>query len=91
MDIHSDSNETSLCVTVTSGSNAVADTWTATKMSRQLVCIRDSEAHGKYGKKLPGSPFENPFYDPPDHQLIGVGFFGAPALKHYARLLLFDH
>mmetsp|Transcript_30725 Transcript_30725/g.95057 ORF Transcript_30725/g.95057 Transcript_30725/m.95057 type:complete len:122 (-) Transcript_30725:956-1321(-) len=64
---HSDSDETMVAVLVASGSHEVDDTWNAAKMCHQLGEIRKLRS-----KHLPDSkPF---FFEPLDHQLIGVGF-----------------
>lgn len=77
MHLHSDCSEPELCVVVTSASNEVADTWTFAKMSHKLTCIRDlrSQYAGICGKApTVKMVIDNSFYEPPDHQLIGVGF-----------------
>ena len=56
------------CVLVASGSSEVTDTWTATKMLRRLCKIKRNVAE------------PDPFFDTPDHKLIGVGFCALQSL-----------
>ncbi len=61
-------DETRPCVLVASASSDVTDLWTAAKMLRRLCKIkRDVEA-------------PDPYFDAPDHRLIGVGFCALQSL-----------
>ena len=78
MDLDSQTQAPSICVTVTSAIDDVADTWSAKKMVCRLAQIRKLRSQlfspscntGPLLKQGDG----NPFYDASDHQLIGVGF-----------------
>lgn len=65
------------CVVVISERNDVADTWSLIKMSRRLAQIRSLRSHWfeLYGRpSLFDTVADNLFYDPPRHELVGVGY-----------------
>jgi len=61
-------DETQPCVLVASASSEVTDTWNATKMLRRLCKIKRNVAD------------PDPYFDAPDHRLIGVGFCALQSL-----------
>lgn len=64
-----DDDESWLCVLVTSGAYDVDDTWSAARMSHRLAEMRELRS-----KIPPDLIIRSFFYEPPNHQLIGIGF-----------------
>jgi len=77
MNMDSQTQDPSICVTVTSAIDDVADTWSAKKMVCRLGKIRKLRSQFSSLPWITGPllkhGYDDPFYDASDHQLVGVG------------------
>ena len=78
MELNLETEAPSICVTVSSAIDDIADTWSAKKTVCRIGKIRKLRSQisspSWNTEPLPKYLHDDPFYDISDHQLIGVGF-----------------